>query len=115
MATVTRELLSGSSNGRQILITTTATPGDVIHTAHATLRDEIFIWVSNTTTSPVKLTIEWGGVTVPNDLLEQTIPPEAGDLLIIAGKVLTGSVICRAFAATANVLVASGYVNRITN
>ena len=59
------------------------------------------------------LTIEWGGVATA-DLKTLTINSKEGDTLVIAGLVLTNSLVVRAFAGTASVVNVSGYVNRIT-
>lgn len=120
MATFTREILSGSTDGRPILVAATASAGTTIHTASTTTThfDEIWLYASNTDTTARKLTIEFGGTTSPNDLIEQTIPAETGLVLIVPGLVLKGNstaLIVRAFAATTNVINISGYVNRITN
>jgi hypothetical protein len=114
MATFTKELLTGSTNGRQIKVAATATPGTLIHTAHASNKDEIWLWASNTAGSQVKLTIEWGGTTDPDDLIEVGIPGESGRVRILEGEVLTGGVVVRAYAATGNVVTIGGYVNRIS-
>jgi hypothetical protein len=114
MATFSKQLLSGSTNGRQIKVAATATAGTLLHTAHATDKDEVHLFCVNSSGSAVKLTLEWGGVSSPDDLIEITIPAESGLQLIIPGLVVTGSVVIRAFAASANVLLISGWVNRIT-
>lgn len=113
MATYTKEFLSGSTNGRQVKVAATTTPGTLIHTAHATAKDEIWIWAVNSDTTPRKLTIEFGGTTAPDDLIELTIPAEAGLLMVIPGLILSNSLVVRAFCASANVVTVSGYVNRI--
>lgn len=114
MATYSKELLSGSVDGLGIKVAATATPGTTIHTAHATAKDEVYIWAINTDTQDRKLTLEYGGVTAPDNLIEITIPYEKGLLLIVPGLLLTNSKVLKAFAATANVIVLYGYVNRIT-
>ena len=113
MATYTKEFLSGSTNGRQVKVAATATPGTLIHTAHATAKDEIWLWAVNSDTTPRKLTIEFGGTTAPDDLIELTIPAEAGLLMVVPGLILSNSLVVRAFCASANVVTISGYVNRI--
>lgn len=109
---VTKELLSGSTNGRLIKVAATSTPGTTIHTADSSANDEIFLWAVNTSTSAVKLTIEKGGTTSPDDLIEQTIQPEDGLELVIPGTLVTGSVVVRAFAGTTNVINIDGFVHR---
>ena len=111
---ITKMKMSGSTDGRAVKITQTATAGDIMHTAHATSLDELWLWLVNSSASPVKATIEFGGVTSPDDLIEKTIAAEVGPVLIIPGLLVTGSVIVRAFAASANVVMGVGYVNRHT-
>jgi hypothetical protein len=107
--------LSGSTNGRGILVVQTATAGTLLHTATNTadILDEIWLYVTNNHSAPVDLTIEMGGVTSPNDLIKQEIPETAGLYLVIAGLLLDGGVVARAFASQANVLSIFGFVNRI--
>lgn len=104
--------LSGSTNGRGIKITTTATPGDLLHTSHLTDLDEIELSFTNTQAAAVKVTLEWGGVLVPDDLREITIPGESGAVLMVPGWLLTGGLLARAFAAVANVIIVDGKVIR---
>lgn len=110
----TKQYLSGSTTGKGIKIAQTATPGTLLHTADATAKDEVWVFVVNSDTTARKLTIEFGGVAVPDDLMEVTVPAESGLLCVIPGLVLGNSLVVRAWAATANVLVAYGFVNRVS-
>lgn len=112
-ATFTKVKLSGSTDGKQIKVAQTATAGTTIHTAHATALDEVWLWAVNSSTSAVKLTIEWGEATAPDGNIEVTVPAESGYMLVIPGMVLTNSLVVKAFAGTANVILINGYVNRI--
>lgn len=114
MASFTKLKLSGSTDGKQIKVSQTATAGTTIHTAHATSLDEIWLWAVNSDTTARKLTIEWGEATAPDGNVEVTVPAESGYLLVIPGMVLTNSLVVKAFAATANVILINGYCNRIT-
>ena len=116
MATFAKRILSGSTSGRSILVVATATLGTTIHTAVTGTSDidEIYLYAVNSSTADVKLTIEYGGVTSPNDLHEYTIPAENGDHLIIPGFLLQNALVVTAFAGTANVITINGWVNRIT-
>lgn len=114
MATYSKVQLSGGTTGKNIKVAATATAGTLIHTAHATAIDEIWLWCVNSDTVDRKLTIEFGGVTAPDDLIEVTIPAEDGLYLVVPGLTLTNSLVVRAFAATANVLSINGFCNRIT-
>jgi hypothetical protein len=115
MATFSKLVLSGSTTGKAIKVTGTATGSSVtVHTSHATALDEINLWAMNTDTTDRKLTIEWGGTASPDDLIEITIPAEGGIVPIVPGLILTNSLVVKAWAATANVVTILGYVNRIT-
>ena len=119
MATFSKITLSGSTDGRGIKVAATASAGTTIHTASstATTYDEIWLYVQNTSASSVKLTVQWGGTSSPDDDIEVTVAAEAGLMLVAPGLILKGNatpLVVRAFAATTNVLTIHGYVNRIT-
>lgn len=118
MTTYARQLLSGSTNGKAIKVAATATPGTTVHTALSGTAgfDEVYAWVTNTHTSSVDLTIEWGGTTDPDDLVSKTvsIPALSGPTPIIPGLNLQNSLVVKAFASVANKLLMTGYVNRIS-
>ena len=108
-----------TGTGLGVKVAATATAGTAIHTAStvSTTIDEIWLYAVNTSTSSVKLTIEWGEATAPDGNIEVTILPEAGLVTVVPGFLLQGNAtarVVRAFAATANVIVLHGFVNRIT-
>lgn len=117
MATYSRQLLSGSTNGRAIPVAAAATPGTLIHTALAgsTGFDEVYLWVSNVTGAAATLTLEWGGVTDPGDHMTKafSIPANSGPTPVVFGQVLNNGLVVRAFSGTASALNLTGFVNRI--
>ena len=119
MATFSKIVLSGSTDGRMIKVAQTATAGTTIHTGDttATTFDEVWLYAVNSDSTDRKLTIEWGGVSSPDDLIEFTVPAESGLYVIAPGLVIKGNatpLVVRAFAASANVVSIAGFVNRIT-
>ena len=119
MAQFSKTILSESSDGKGIKVAATATAGTLIHTGSATAAtlDEVWLYAVNTSAADVKLTVEWGGVADPDDLIEYTVKAENGLYLIVAGSLIKGNatpLVVRAFAGTANVIVVHGYVNQIT-
>lgn len=108
--------LSASSDGRGIKVSATSSPGTLIHEALSSVAqngwDEIWIRAVNTSGSSVKLTLEWGGTSAPDDQVEVTIPGEDGFHDVMLGHVLQNGRQVRAFAATADVVVLHGFVNR---
>ena len=119
MATFSKIALSGSTDGKMIKVAQTATAGTTIHTGDttATTFDEIWLYAVNSDSTDRKLTVEWGGVDSPDDLIEFTVPAESGLYVIAPGLVIKGNatpLVVRAFAASANVVSIAGFVNRIT-
>lgn len=116
MASFSKVLLSGSTQGKAIKVVPTSTAGTLIHTAVSGTSDldEIWLWCVNTSDAAVKLTIEWGEATAPDGNIEVTIEPEAGLAAIIPGLLLQNDLVVRAFAGVADVLTIHGFVNRIT-
>jgi len=118
MATFTKNHLSGSTDGRMIKVAQTATAGTTIHTGptNTAYFHEVWLYAVNSDTTDRKLTIEWGGTSAPDDLIEFTVKAENGLYLIVPGLVLQGNatpLVVRAFAASANVINIAGYVNEI--
>lgn len=109
--------LSGSTDGKGIKVVATTTTGTTIHTAVsgtvANTYDEIWLWAVNSDTTARKLTVEFGGTTSPDNLIEITIPPESGLFLVVPGFVLQNAAVVTAFCATANVVMIYGYINQI--
>lgn len=117
--TYSRTILSGSTDGRGIKVAATSSPGTTIHTggSSSSVLDEVWIYAVNSSASAVKLSLQWGGTTDPDDLIEGTIPAESGLVLVAPGLALKGNatpLVVKAFAATADVLIVHGYVNRAT-
>jgi hypothetical protein len=119
MAALTKVKLSGSTNGKGVKVAATATAGTTIHTTgtSASVIDEVWLYAYNSDTTAVALTIEWGGVSAPDDNIKMNIPATAGLTLVVPGLILTGNgsagSTVAAFAGTTNKIVITGYVNRI--
>lgn len=118
MAIYTKQILSGSTQGQPMTIGVFGSP-TTVHTTgtSASVIDEIWLYANNLTTSPVLLTVLFGGVSATQHAKPITLAPQSGDVLIVAGLPLTGNSISgssvAAFAATASSITISGYVNRI--
>lgn len=109
-----KTVLSGSTDGRNIKITQTATPGDEIHTAQVGVADmeEVFFYAVNRHTASVTFTVEWGGVASPDDLI--TIDMEPNKIYHFApGGLIRNALVIRGFASVTNVInVCFGYTHR---
>lgn len=111
---------SGSTQGQGIKVAATSTPGTLIHTTgvSGTILDEIWLYAFNSDTADRLLTVEFGGATSPDQNIVVTIPFKAGLIIVVPGLPLLGSgtvaLTVKAFAASANVITVSGFVNRIT-
>ena len=111
---------SGSTQGQGVKVVATSTAGTLIHTTgtSATIIDRLSIWAYNGHSADVELTIEFGGATVPDQNIVQTVTAKTGLTLVVDGLILLGdgssSQTVKAFAATGDVIVLSGYVMRVT-
>jgi hypothetical protein len=120
MATFTKVLLSGSTQGKPIKVAATASTGTTVHATgtSAAIIDEVWLYAYNSSTGPVALTIEFGGTTAPDQNIKIDVPPTSGLTLVVPGLILTGTGAAAntitAFAGTTNVVTVSGYVNRIS-
>lgn len=79
MANYTKIPLSGSTNGRGILVTgTTATDGTTLHTvatgAAAGDGDDVTLQCYNSATETQTIIVAWGGTTAPNDIWKIDVP-----------------------------------------
>ena len=109
-----------TGDGLGITVVATATAGTAIHTASstATTIDEIWLYAVNIHSSAVTLTVEFGGVSVTKDIIQQSIAATpSGLVLVCAGLIIQGNAtakVVRAFAGTASKIELFGFVNRIT-
>ena len=119
MAQALKRKLSGSTDGKPILIVATATAGTLIHTAVAGTTagtfDEIWLWAYNGDTVARILTLEWGGATVPDQNCIVTLASKAGWVPIAPGHILQNGMVVRAFADAANKVTINGFVNAVTD
>jgi len=119
MATVAKRKLSGSTDGLPIKVVATTTAGTTVHTAVAGTTagtfDEVWLYAYNGHTASVVLTIEYGGATVPDQNIVVSVANKSGLLLVVPGLLLQNGLVIKAFAATANVITLSGFVNTITD
>lgn len=119
MATFSKTILSGSTDGKAVKVTGTSTGATVtVHTGSATASTfhEIWIYANNTSATDVKLTLEWGTATAADGNIEYTVKAENGLYLIVPGLLLKGNATAltvKAFAGTADVILLTGYVNVI--
>jgi hypothetical protein len=118
MPTYTKKILSGSTDGRPVLVVATASAGTVVHTGSSTSAtlEEVWLYASNSTTVQRTLTIQWGGTTSPNDSITLFLPPQSGLTLVAPGLIIKGNatpLVIRAFADSANQVSIVGYVNEI--
>lgn len=119
MANATKRKLSGSTDGKGILVAATASAGTTIHTAVAGQTagtfDEVHLWAVNDDTSVRTLTIEYGGTTDPDNVIVVALEAQAGAVYVVPGLILQNSLVIRAFCDSANKVIIYGFVNAITD
>jgi len=109
--------LSGSVNGKQILVSATTSGSAVsVHTSTSGTGsiDEVWLYAYNDATASVNLTLLWGGTVEPNDVFRNVIESKSGREVIIDGKLLQNSLTIKAYANIANAVVLDGFVNYIS-
>jgi hypothetical protein len=111
MATYSKVLLSGSTNGKAISVTGNPT---TIHTAQAgtTGLDEVWIYAHNVHDTTLTLTINFGG-NQGDDQIMLDIVPDSGLVVVIPGLPLNNAQVIEGSASN-NSIAITGYVNRIT-
>jgi hypothetical protein len=119
MATFAKTKLSGSTNGKQILVTvTTNGTAQTIHTAVASTGtntwDEVWLYAYNDNATVVVLTLLWGGTNEPDNVLRVSLAGQSGRLLVCDGMILQNSLIIKAYASVASKVTIDGFVNSIT-
>jgi hypothetical protein len=118
MGTISKIVLSGSSQGKPIQVTATSSNGTTIHSTgtSSTTIDEVWLYATNNDTISANLTIEYGGIGTASEIT-LGVPSKSGLSIILAGSILTGtgtaSTTIKAYASTTNVVNLLGYINRI--
>jgi hypothetical protein len=119
MSTFAKAKLSGSTDGKQIKITSTTNgAANTVHTATsntgANQWDEIWLYAYNDNSTSVQLTILWGGTSEPDNAIRITLAPQTGRTLICDGMILHNSLVVKAYASVASEVMIDGFVNSIT-
>lgn len=118
MTTYSKAILSGSTDGRGVVVAATASAGTTIHTGSATAATlhEVWLYASNPDTVSHTLTVQWGGTTAVSDDIIATIPARSSLVLIAPGLLIKGNatpLVVRAYADTTNKVILHGYANVI--
>tara|TARA_R110000824_G_scaffold392609_1_gene591110 strand:+ start:56 stop:406 length:351 start_codon:yes stop_codon:yes gene_type:complete len=114
MATISKQLLSGSTNGMPISLTTNVTSSAVlIHTAVSGTSDidEVWVWATNVNTTAETLTLEIGTTNEDQHIMAVIQPDET--VLVLPGLVLQNAKVINGFSTTANKVNVFGFVNRL--
>lgn len=112
MATFSKHILSGSSNGSPVVLNTATT---TIHTPGSSTGtiDEVWLWCNNsaTTVRELRLHIGTGGST--GNIVYQSVPPKTALYLVSPGLPVNASKPVYGNTTAADGLSIVGYVNRI--
>lgn len=116
MATISKICLSGSTDGRPVIVAADASTGTTIHTGASTAADyhEIWMWATNYNTSTETLVLQWGNTTGSDSMITTINPNET--VLVAPGWIIKGNstpLIVKAHSTTANKVNIVGYVNFI--
>jgi hypothetical protein len=117
MATISRNHLSGSTDGRPLALAVDSGTYTTVHTVTSTAADfeEVWIWLSNISTSQELVTIAFGG-TADGDKIKVKVPAES-TVLAVPGWTIQGNsstaVVITAASSTASKVNCTGYINLI--
>lgn len=104
---------SGTSNFLPINISSVSNSSpNVIHTAHATNFDELWLNAFNYSNEDAILYVMLGGSSA-HQILSMVIPSGIGLVPVIAGHTFTGSVAISGYASVTNSISVLGRINRI--
>ena len=109
---VTRQFLSGGTGGAMQIISNTASPGNLVHTCPADVKDEVYLYCFNFHSADLLVTVEWAAQAVLKDRIPQTVPFNDGLYLLIPGLTLLAAQTVHVFCATGNLVAVGGFVNR---
>lgn len=105
---------SNSTNFLPIIISGTSTgAATLIHTAHATNIDELWLSAYNYSTTDVFINLMLGSSTA-GQVLTQVIPAQVGLIPLLAGQTFTGSVVISAYCSVSNAISVLARNNRIS-
>lgn len=118
MTTYSIEKLSGSTDGKGIKVTGTATGASVtIHTATSGAGDidlvTLYAQNNDADGETRTLTIEWGGTTDPDNLIIVPVPCKVGPVVICDRLPIMNSLVIKAWADEADDVMVYGTVQRV--
>lgn len=115
MATYSRALFSGATNGRPIVLSLN-TNTSTIHTVgtSTTAYNEVYLWANNVTGSPATMTLQFGTTTADQVCTNLSIPANSPPIPILTGQNVTGGVSLTGYASVANAINVEGYINVIS-
>lgn len=114
-AIYSKQILSASTNGKQIGVTGTQAPGNIVHTSSAgsLSMDEVWLYAVNNGTAAANLSMWWGG-TGSSDLSQYVLLPNLGRQLIVDGKLATQGIQVSAWLAANGTVALDGFVNNMS-
>jgi hypothetical protein len=121
MGTISKILLSNSTQGEPIQITATGSPisfGTTIHVTDSSSNtiDEIWLYATNNDSVPINLTVQFGQIGTYSEI-SASIAAKTALYLISPGLILKGNgsfgATVSAYASNTNSISIVGYINRI--
>jgi hypothetical protein len=111
MATISKQILSGSTNGRLVRVTGQFAIGtkNLIHTAPVgtSSMDEVYLYAVNNYTSDLILVIEFGGTDL-QDRIGFTIPSRVGMVAVVEKLLVQNGNLVQAYVDTTGTYDGSG-------
>jgi len=114
MASISRRILSGSTNGQPIAVAATTSPGTTLNVASATTINMVTIAGKNTATAARTWTIEWGGTSTRNHIIGSLLPQDGWQILVDNMPISGSTATIAAFATATSGIDLMGYVDAFT-
>jgi hypothetical protein len=117
MATYTKKILSGTTNGKPLsILGATTSGGTLVHTAvtatGANNGDEVWLWATNYVSTTGTITVSFGG-TADAERVHYSVTAQDGLYLVVPGLILNAGLEVRCHASASNTLSVVGYVNTV--
>ena len=114
MATYSRALFSGSTNGRPVSLSLSTNTTTVCTVGTSTSAfSEIYLWANNITANPVTMTLQFGTATSDRICQDLSIPANSPPIPIVTGQNVNGGVSLSGYASAASAINVQGYINLI--
>ena len=115
MATYSRSLFSGATNGRPLALSLNTNTTTIHTVGTSTLAySEVYLWANNVTSTSVAMTLQFGTGTSDRVCNSLSIPGNSPPIPILTGQNISGGVSLSGYASSVDAINVEGYINVIS-